>query len=68
MTTKKPRVRFCWYCGRQLYGNHHAEVEIDGYHRILHKSCGKLYQQRFDIPFKVEWLNNVTVATITHWE
>jgi hypothetical protein len=35
----KPRVRFCWECGRKLRGNHHVEVEIDGAKRILHKKC-----------------------------
>ena len=40
----KPRVRFCWECGRQLRGNHHVEVEVDGHNRILHKYC---YQKLF---------------------
>jgi len=40
---KKPRLRFCWHCGKQLYGNHHVELIIDEYPRILHKSCGKLF-------------------------
>ena len=22
--TQKPRVKFCWECGRKLYGNHFA--------------------------------------------
>ena len=39
----KPRVRFCWECGRQLYGNHHREIEIDGHKRILHKECANDY-------------------------
>ena len=38
---KKPRVRFCWACGRRLWGRHHVERIIDGHSRILHKSCSK---------------------------
>jgi len=36
---EKPRVRFCWYCGRKLYGNSFVEKEIDRHVRILHKGC-----------------------------
>ena len=39
----KSRVRFCWECSRQLWGNHFVEREIDGYKRILHKQCAKSY-------------------------
>lgn len=36
----KPRVRFCWHCGRKLRGNHHAVIiGQDGFDRIVHKSC-----------------------------
>ena len=38
----KPRVKFCWYCGRQLWGNHHVEAEIDGHMRIAHQQCHKV--------------------------
>ena len=42
--TTKPRVRFCWICGKKLYGNHHLEKSIpkltgDDITRILHKQC-----------------------------
>ena len=37
--TKKPRVKFCWECGRKLRGNHFAELEAYGQLRILHKEC-----------------------------
>ena len=37
----KSRVKFCWYCGRRLWGNHHIEAEIDGHVRIAHKQCHK---------------------------
>jgi hypothetical protein len=32
-------VRFCWHCGRKLWGNHHALAVIDGHERTLHKGC-----------------------------
>ena len=35
----KPRVRFCWVCGKKLWGNHHVEVIIDEHLRILHETC-----------------------------
>jgi hypothetical protein len=35
----KPRVRFCFECGRKLRGNHFIEAEVDGHKRIFHKSC-----------------------------
>jgi hypothetical protein len=35
----KPRVRFCWECGKKLYGNHFKEIEVDGYKKIVHKTC-----------------------------
>jgi hypothetical protein len=38
---KKPRIRFCWEYGKQLYGNYHIEIIIDGHSRILHKKCYK---------------------------
>lgn len=37
--SKKPRVRFCWECGRQLWGNHCIEAMVNGNHTILHKDC-----------------------------
>lgn len=41
MKPVKPRVRFCWDCGRKLYGNHHvaAILKLDKRERILHKQC-----------------------------
>jgi hypothetical protein len=39
----KPRVRFCFECGRQLWGNRHvvAVLKADGRERVLHKACLK---------------------------
>ena len=37
----KPIIRFCWHCGRNLRGNHFAEVEVVGEMKILHKGCVK---------------------------
>ncbi len=34
-------VRFCWSCGKKLWGNHKEELTIDGYSKILHKDCAK---------------------------
>lgn len=44
MEELKPRIRFCWECSRQLWGNHFIELEVEGHKRIMHKSCGKKYQ------------------------
>jgi len=38
---KKPRIRFCWLCGRKLRGNHFVETVIDEHPRIMHKACAK---------------------------
>lgn len=40
---KKPIVKFCWDCGKKLWGNHHVIKNIDGYPRTLHKQCAKKY-------------------------
>jgi hypothetical protein len=37
--SEKPKIRFCWECGRKLQGNHFAEEKIEGHIRILHKKC-----------------------------
>ncbi len=42
---KKPRVRFCWYCSRKLWGNKYTEDKIDGYSRIFHKSCHETFKR-----------------------
>jgi hypothetical protein len=36
-----PRVKFCWECGRKLWGNKHVHMMQDLEDRILHKSCAK---------------------------
>ena len=35
----KPRYRFCWSCGRQLYGNAHRVRHMKGNEVILHADC-----------------------------
>jgi hypothetical protein len=40
----KPRVRFCFLCGKKLYGNRHLELSIekitgDEIPRVMHKQC-----------------------------
>lgn len=37
----RPRYRFCWECSRQLYGNAHRVVFVDGIERIVHAACAK---------------------------
>jgi hypothetical protein len=39
MSDPKPRVNFCWECGRKLRGNYHVELVVDGHKRIVHKQC-----------------------------
>ena len=41
----KPRVRFCFECGRKLRGNHHVEAALkedrNQFPKTLHKQCFK---------------------------
>jgi hypothetical protein len=46
---EKPRVRFCWECGRKLWGNHFVEAKVEGHMRILHKKCFKERQRSENI-------------------
>lgn len=41
-TQTKPRVRFCWWCGRKLRGSTFVEKTIEGYARTLHKACAEM--------------------------
>lgn len=36
---KKPKVKFCWECGRKLRGNHFKREYHDFACRTMHKSC-----------------------------
>lgn len=40
----KPRVPFCWWCGRKLRYSHH--VVVDGH--VLHKNCAKVMSKTED--------------------
>lgn len=40
-----PKTRFCWACMRQLWGNHHEAMVIDGHKRILHKKCAEIIKR-----------------------
>lgn len=40
-TDSTPRLRFCWWCSKQLRGKHHVEVEVDGCMRVMHKWCNE---------------------------
>lgn len=37
----RPRYRFCWECSRQLQGNYHREVKVNGQPRIVHAACAE---------------------------
>jgi hypothetical protein len=40
---KKPRVRFCWHCGRQLRANFYREYKAkDGHTYIVHAECREI--------------------------
>jgi len=40
----KNKVRFCWICGRKLYGNHFRKIKLpDDTERVCHKSCADKY-------------------------
>jgi len=45
MTDREPRAKFCWECGRKLWGNRHVLKEIDGQIRTLHKACAEKLEQ-----------------------
>lgn len=45
----KPRVNFCWQCGKKLYGNHFEEIEVDGYTKTVHKICAKNMKDKYEI-------------------
>lgn len=50
MNQSIPRVRFCWWCGRKLYGRHHVDVEVDGLPRVMHVQCNKNRAKGYDPP------------------
>jgi hypothetical protein len=37
----KPRVNFCWHCGRKLYGRHHKVLLINYMYVTVHESCAE---------------------------
>ncbi len=41
MSAEKPRVKFCWWCGRRLWGRTFTVRNIEGYPRTLHKQCAE---------------------------
>jgi len=55
----KPRVRFCWYCGKKLWANRHVERSVpkwsgDDLTRILHKHCSDIYDAGIDMEASVK--------------
>ena len=37
----KPRVNFCWQCGKKLREHHHKIIVVDNFEKVVHKSCAK---------------------------
>lgn len=37
----KPRLPFCWWCSRRLYGTISETIVVDGLERIVHKACAR---------------------------
>lgn len=51
----KPRVRFCWECGKQLYQRKvHVTRKVEGHERILHKRCADLIDKDIREPYMEE--------------
>jgi len=38
---KRPRLRFCWVCSRQLHGNAHRVAIVDGRDVVVHAACAE---------------------------
>ena len=55
----KPRVRFCWECGKKLYGNHFTTLMIEDQEKILHKSCAKSLGLEDDYAIKTEYVTDL---------
>lgn len=38
---EKPRVKFCWFCSKKLYGNHHRIIvdKETSLEYIVHADC-----------------------------
>ena len=59
----KPRTQICWHCSGKLQNDHHIEKPVpkwsgDDIPRILHKCCGKSYDEG----------NNQSYDVGTHFE
>ena len=55
----KPRLRFCWHCGRQLQANYFAEYSADdGNIYIVHKQCFESLSGGFVTKSAVDDANN----------
>lgn len=44
---RRPPYRFCWLCGKQLYGNgaFFDERVIEEHVRVLHKACAEKHDR-----------------------
>lgn len=62
MAKPKMKVRFCWLCGKQLYGNHKELLMVDSHERTFHKACantvkkGQDFVKRGEAYFSVDWI------------
>lgn len=62
------KVRFCWLCGKKLYGNHSEMLTIDRHFRTLHKTCAKEVKKEYDFKkedgqyFSMMWVTNDDLA------
>lgn len=50
-------VKFCWECGRKLWGGKGVPIEVDGKDRVVHKSCAE-QRKRFGYIMEVHPCNN----------
>ncbi len=47
----KPRVNWCWLCGRKLWGNNYDILDNHGQDQIVHVTCNKEYERVGDAAF-----------------
>jgi len=59
----KPRISWCWDCGRKLQGRHHTEVKVPTWMSdvapettvVMHESCAKLYYSEENNAYSLEY-------------
>lgn len=53
-SNEKPKAKFCWLCGKKLWGNKGTVAHIDGHERILHKECAKDPEKMYQLKVQEE--------------